>query len=231
MFHKLRSWLKNSRRKSILALATAVILAAGGTATIGIALTTQLKGVPFVPPSSQTTRVISPTKTFSKNNTKSDNQAMTYSVPISLDIPEISVSKQLIQVGKNSDGSVQVPAEPTFDSPAWYKYSPAPGQTGASVILGHVDNYQGISVFWNLAKLKPGDLIKVSRSDNSTAIFTIDMVHQYPKADFPTEAVYGPSDKNDAELRVITCGGYNSSTRNWDNNTVVFATLSARQPA
>jgi hypothetical protein len=48
-------------------------------------------------------------------------------------------------------------------------------------------------------------------------------VHQYPKAHFPTAAVYGPVP--DAELHLITCGGtFDYATHNYLSNVVVYST-------
>ena len=49
-------------------------------------------------------------------------------------------------------------------------------------------------------------------------------VARYPKDDFPTKAVYGPTPR--AELRLITCGGvFDRSARSYEDNIVVFARL------
>ena len=48
-------------------------------------------------------------------------------------------------------------------------------------------------------------------------------VQTYLKAQFPTEAVYGPTP--DAELRLITCGGaFDPATSHYLSNIVVYAT-------
>jgi hypothetical protein len=45
---------------------------------------------------------------------------------------------------------------------------------------------------------------------------------QYPKNEFPTEAVYGPTP--DAELRLITCGGtFDRAARSYRDNVIVYA--------
>ena len=46
----------------------------------------------------------------------------------------------------------------------------------------------------------------------------------YPKDEFPTEAVYGPT--SGPELRLVTCGGaFDRSARSYDDNVVVDAAL------
>ena len=67
-----------------------------------------------------------------------------------------------------------------------------------------------------------GDVIDVGREDGSTARFTVLGTEQYPKDEFPTQAVYGPTP--DAELRLITCGGvFDGAARSYRDNVVVYA--------
>ncbi|MGH9106840.1 MAG: class F sortase, partial [Acidimicrobiales bacterium] len=145
--------------------------------------------------------------------------------PVALDIPAIGVDARVGEVGLNPNGTIQVP--PLFSSPnqaAWYRYSPTPGQVGPSVIVGHVDNVDGPAVFFRLGALAPGDKVEVTLADATVATFVVDGVRSYPKTRFPTAAVYGPTDH--AALRLVTCGGpFSYSTRQYADNTVVFASL------
>ena len=61
------------------------------------------------------------------------------------------------------------------------------------------------------------------RDDDTTAVFTVDRVEQVAKDAFPTRAVYGNT--AGAELRLITCDGYDPATGLFDDNYVVYATL------
>ena len=63
------------------------------------------------------------------------------SPPVSLSVPAIGISSELIQLGLNPDGSVEVPSLDDPDSrPGWYRDSPTPGAVGPAIILGHVDS-------------------------------------------------------------------------------------------
>ena len=53
-------------------------------------------------------------------------------------------------LGLNSDGTVQVPPLGNHNLAGWYDGSVTPGQDGSAVILGHVDNYAGPSVFYGV---------------------------------------------------------------------------------
>ena len=147
---------------------------------------------------------------------------MKKSLPVHLSIPDIAVDTNLIQLGKNDDGSMQTPE--SYDVAGWYQYSPTPGEIGPSVITGHVDTYKGAAVFFRLKEVQPGQKIAVAREDGSIATFAVTKVEQFDQDHFPTDAVYGNT--SDSELRVITCGGpFNHLSGEYTQNTVVFAAL------
>jgi Sortase domain len=152
------------------------------------------------------------------------------SLPVSVDIPAIGVDSELLQLGVNADGAMQVPSlETSSDEAAWYKYSPTPGQVGTSVIEGHVDSYQGPAVFFRLGALRPGDSIDVRLADGITAIFSVTGVREYAKSNFPAKTIYGAT--HFAALRLITCGGvFDYATGHYLSSTVVFASLVSSRP-
>lgn len=144
------------------------------------------------------------------------------SQPVSISIPDIDVETSISAVGNNPDGSMVVPAD--WHTAGWYEHSPTPGQIGPSIIDGHLDNVSGLAVFWRLRELTPGEFIYITRADGTTVQFRVDGVQNYSQATFPTKTVYG--NINYAGLRVITCGGtFNRLTHEYDQNTVVYATL------
>jgi len=151
--------------------------------------------------------------------------ALSRSAPTTISIPRIGVNAQIMSLGLNADGTVQVPPLDQAMKAGWYSPGPSPGETGNAVIVGHVDSAKlGPAVFFNLGSLTPGDVIRVTRADGSTATFTVDEVKSYPKTAFPTELVYGPSNK--AGLRVVTCGGqFDQSSGSYLNNVIAFATM------
>ena len=152
------------------------------------------------------------------------------SVPVSVNIPAIGVTSNLLDLGLNADGTIQVPSLVTSAGEAgWYRYSATPGQIGTSVIEGHVDSYQGPAVFYRLGALLPGDTIDVTLADGITAIFRVTGVREYLKSNFPGKAIYGAT--NYAALRLITCGGvFDYATGHYLSSTVVFASLTSSRP-
>jgi hypothetical protein len=145
-------------------------------------------------------------------------------LPVSVRIGSIGVESELLSLGTNDDGTVQVPAPgPDYDKAAWFNGSPRPGERGPAVLEGHVDSAKnGPSVFYDLGKVAIGDQIEVTRADGTTASFTVYETRVVPKNAFPTLDVYGNT--SGPELRVITCGGpFDRSVRSYTDNIVVFA--------
>jgi sortase (surface protein transpeptidase) len=142
------------------------------------------------------------------------------SLPSELKIPKIDVDSAVQPISLNADGSLAVPSD--FHATGWFSGSPTPGEVGASVIDGHVDNVSGIGVFWRLREMAAGDTFQVVRADGSAINFKVTSIQQFPQDQFPTNEVYGKV--NYAGLRLITCGGiFNTSTGHYSDNIVVFA--------
>jgi len=143
-------------------------------------------------------------------------------VPLTLSIPAIGLSVPLTELGLNSNHTVQVPTD--FQEPGWYEYGPSPGQLGSSVILGHVDSYQGPAVFFRLRTLEPGDRVNVTLADGVITHFVVRQVAMYLKANFPTVEVYGPHGYS--TLQLVTCGGvFDTQTGHYLSNVVVYTSL------
>ncbi len=144
------------------------------------------------------------------------------STPVHLYVPSIGVETDLIGLGLQSDGTMEVPSG---GFPAgWYIGSPTPGELGPSILAGHVDWGGAPGVFADLTEVKPGDAVIVTREDGTTASFAVTAVEQYPKDQFLTESVYGDIDH--AGLRLITCGGdFDTDAASYDDNIVVYADL------
>lgn len=146
------------------------------------------------------------------------------SVPVTIKVPGIGVSAPVMQLGLNSDGTIQVPPLANLNLAGWYKYGPTPGQQGPAVIVGHIDSTAGAAVFYRLRDLTKGDRIYVTLSDSQVADFSVDGLQQVAKTAFPTASVYGSLSY--AGLRLITCGGvFDSATGHYLSNVIVYAHL------
>jgi hypothetical protein len=149
------------------------------------------------------------------------------SVPTMLRIPAIGLAVSLSTLGLNSDGSVQVPTN--IQQPGWFRLGPTPGQIGSAVILGHVDNYTGPGVFFQLRTLAAGDQVYVSLTDGDTAQFAVNSVAMYSKQQFPARRVY--ASHGSSALQLVTCGGiFDHQTGSYLSNIVVYTSLVAVTP-
>ena len=143
-------------------------------------------------------------------------------VPVRLEIPAIGVATRLVHLGLDPDGAMEVPED--FASAGWFAGGPVPGQVGPAVIAGHVDSRTGPAVFYRLRALRPGQAILVQRADGVRLRFVVEQARSYPKAGFPTAAVFGPVPS--AALRLITCtGAFDRARGSYRDNLVVFARL------
>ena len=136
-------------------------------------------------------------------------------------IPALGVDADVIDLGLQDDGTMEVPSD--FAQTGWFRPGPRPGRVGPAVIAGHVDSRSGPAVFHRLHALEPGDRIEVHGEDGEVVVFEVDHLESHPKDDFPTEAVYSGTDG--PELRLITCSGeFDRDARSYQDNTIAFAT-------
>ena len=150
----------------------------------------------------------------------SSTVAVPASPPVRLQLPAIGVDSELMPLGLEDDGSLEVP--PAGFPAGWFTGAPMPGEDGPAVMAGHVDWGGSPGVFYDLRSLKPGDKITVTRADGSTVVFAVASVEQFPKDAFPSDAVYG--DLDHPGLRLITCGGsFDRGAHSYRDNIVVFA--------
>ncbi|MGW5349561.1 class F sortase [Streptomyces sp. NPDC004031] len=152
---------------------------------------------------------------------------MARSSPERLRIPSLGVDTPVMALGLAPDGEVKVPPIEAHSPAGWYDGSPTPGQTGPSVLLGHVTvGAYGDGVFRHLDRMRPGDRVQVERADGSVATFAVERVQTVSKAHFPTQEVYGNVDH--PALRLITCGGTKlTGGGGYPDNVIVYASLVA----
>jgi hypothetical protein len=153
---------------------------------------------------------------------------LVHAIPVHLTVDRLGIDTDLMSVGLNPDGTVEVPPDTSGAPAGWYRHLAAPGETGPAVILGHVDSRSGRGVFYPLGASRPGDEVVVSRADGTRAVFRVDRVATFPRTDFPTDQVYGAI--GHAGLRLVTCGGaYDRENGGYQHNVVVFASLAGAQ--
>ncbi len=166
-------------------------------------------------------------------------------LPLVLQIPAIKVGAPVLGVGQSDDNAMDSPkgpwGDPLWSSVFWYRGSAIPGEPGTATITGHVNGLLGeAQTFFNLKRLRPGDLIIIHVENTFIDIhFTVDEVKRYSILESSTPEVLtriygvGPTSGLAAEagadglshLTLITCTGYFVDGK-FDHHTVVFATRS-----
>jgi len=220
---------ENSRARrpgGMILLALAVLLLLGGGTAVAVGVASQ-DADPPVPSATRSSAPSTPGGATSTAPGAPETAAPApAALPVAVRVPAIGVDSELLTLGLNADGTLEVPQPgPDYDKAAWFGDSPRPGDIGPAVIEGHVDSAaNGPSVFYELGRLVVGDRIEITRADGSVATFAVNEVRVVPKTDFPTFDVY--SNTEGPELRLITCGGpFDSAARSYVDNIVVFASL------
>ncbi|GAA2237312.1 MULTISPECIES: class F sortase [Kitasatospora] len=151
------------------------------------------------------------------------------SPPKRLRIPAIGVDAPFTQLAAQPSGEIAPPPADDKNLVGWFNGSASPGEPGTSVVIGHVDTKTGPAVFVGLSALRQGSKVEITRADGVTVTYVVDNIEAYAKKEFPDEQVYGEAD--DAQLRLITCGGaYDRNAMDYTENVVAFAHLEGWQP-
>lgn len=137
-------------------------------------------------------------------------------------IPKLGIDEPLVALALTPEGAPEVPPTDKPQEIGWFEPGPEPGETGSSVIVGHINGrVNGIStpgVFARLSQLALGDEVWVDDRR-----FVVTGTEQAKKNAFPTNRVYGV-DTEDAELRLITCGGdFDRNSGHYEDNYIVSA--------
>ncbi|MFG3002235.1 sortase domain-bontaining protein [Streptomyces sp. NPDC048340] len=124
-----------------------------------------------------------------------------------------------------ASGELGVPnADTDANNPGWWTEGVTPGEKGVAVLVAHFDTKYGPALMKDVKKIKLGDLIEVPREDGKTAKFKIREIEDVNKNQFPTDKVYGDTDRS--ELRLLTCGGELKDGHR-TNNVIFYADLVA----
>src|SRR3954452_11315088 len=173
--------------------------------------------VALLPPRLHTFAALARERAVARKGPRVDTHA---APPRRIRIPAIGVDAPVIALGLNIDGTLQTPRQ--WGYTGWYKPGPEPGERGAALITGHVDSTTGPAVFYRLRSLRSGDRIAIRRADGSVVRFRVQGLERWPKSEFPTHRVYGPT--RGAVLRLVTCSGdFDTSTGHYVDNTIVYA--------
>ncbi|WP_371659615.1 class F sortase [Streptomyces sp. NBC_00280] len=144
--------------------------------------------------------------------------------PAEVAVPSVGITGPLMELGLNTDRTVEVPPAEKGMTAGWYTGGAVPGEVGAAVIIGHNDTRFGEAVFHDLKKIEEGADITVTDAAGKALHFTVTATESVSKNAFPTEKVYGPTQER--ALRLITCDGDFDAQGHPVDNLIVYATAS-----
>ncbi len=126
-------------------------------------------------------------------------------LPRYLRIDKLHVNARVLQVGITANGALSTPNN-VYDA-AWYTGSTKPGQSGATVIDGHISSWSSHGVFYNLNKLIPGDIVQIVKGDNSIINYKVIRTQTYSANNVDMQAAITPVTRGVSGLNLISCTG------------------------
>ena len=142
--------------------------------------------------------------------------------PRYLRIDKLNLSARVIPVGKTKDGALDAPT--TAWDVGWYKEGGQPGQPGAMLLDGHVnDSFNTPGIFAGLNALQNGDLMTVERGDGQIYTYRVVQTEIKPVALVDMNRLLNPITQDRQGLNLITCGGvYSRRTGTYSDRILVY---------
>ncbi|GIG37946.1 class F sortase [Cellulomonas pakistanensis] len=143
--------------------------------------------------------------------------------PARLAVPDLDLAADVVPVGVDDGGALEVPADPRVVG--WWSSGAVPGAPqGSTVLAAHVDAAGvGAGPLAEVLRAPVGTTVEVATTDGSTVRYAVTEVRSYPKqGGLPPDlfAVDGPP-----RLVLITCSGAFVDGRYTDNAVVVATSL------
>ena len=143
--------------------------------------------------------------------------------PMKIDLPSIGVSGYIQKVVQTKNNAVGVPSN--INLAGWYTKSTVPGDSGLSIIDGHVQGRYNPGIFQKLKELKPDDVLSIIFGDQHVKKFRVVSVKSYPTAE-AASALFSHDPALPHQLNLITCDGIiENGQQSYDKRVVVVARL------
>jgi hypothetical protein len=141
--------------------------------------------------------------------------------PQRIAIPTIGVDAEVVAVGLEDDGTMEIPADVT--TVGWFEPGVRPGQPGTAVLAGHVDSRtQGPGAFFALRDLDVDDVVVTTAEDGQPQRWRVVTRTRFAKDQLPIDELF--TREGDPRLVLITCGGsFDATARSYSDNIVVSA--------
>lgn len=172
------------------------------------------------PPDNATTPTPSPTGVSSHGRTSPSPLAVS-SPPEALRVPAAGVATQVVPIGVERSGALQLPEDRNVVG--WWAAGALPGSAQGSVVLaGHVDSARlGAGVLKGLVELPlPAD-VEVADSSGDVTAYQLVARRTFSKTALPADVFRRDGTP---QLVIVTCGGpFDTRTGHYRDNVVLYA--------
>lgn len=156
------------------------------------------------------------------------NKHSAYNVPGDepklITIPAITAEGYIQKINDDKKtGQMAVPTNINFAG--WYVSAAKPGESGLSIINGHVSGRYKPAIFKNLAQLTPGDVVTITYGDDSKKNFEVLSKREVP-AEQAGDYLFLKNPSINSQLNLITCGGtFNKKARQYNDRVIIETKL------
>jgi sortase (surface protein transpeptidase) len=138
---------------------------------------------------------------------------------VALAIPAIGVSARVVPEGLGPDGTLVIPPPAQV---GWYDRGPAPGQSGTTVLAGHIDDDGVPGALLRLNDVQLGAAVRVTTASGRVAAYNVTRRQLLPQQELAYSGLL--SQQGAPALVLVSCGGaYDAATHLYLDNIVVVA--------
>jgi sortase (surface protein transpeptidase) len=142
-------------------------------------------------------------------------------VPVRVRVASVDLRMPVAPKGVAKDGQMALPPRPS--TLGWYRFGPAPGEAGSTVLAGHVDTRRhGIGPLARLREVEAGAAVTVLLSDGRWMRYRTVSVRSVDKQSRALASVFDRDGRS--TLRIVTCGGeFDRDAREYEENVILTA--------
>jgi sortase A len=143
--------------------------------------------------------------------------------PRLINLPTIQTEGFIQNVGVDQNKQIAVPNN--IHLAGWFVDSVQPGQTGLSIIDGHVDGRKNDGIFKHLAGLKENDEYTIEMGDGRLKRYRVKTTVTVATKD-AAGILFSQDPKIKSQLNLVTCGGsFDRQSRQYDKRIIVSSEL------